>query len=96
MHNQVYWPHVAAQVKEHINKCQPWLTFKPKQPKAQLENIVATHPLEFVHLDYLCLRTWGRPGRECFSGDGTTFVQYAQAYVTQSQICPNKGQSPLG
>ena len=31
------------------------LAFKSKQPKAPLENIVATHPLELVHLDYLCL-----------------------------------------
>ena len=46
---------MAAQVKEHIEKCHLCLTFKAKQPKALLENIVATHPLELVHLDYLCL-----------------------------------------
>ena len=26
-----------------------------KQPRAPLENIVATYPLELVHLNYLCL-----------------------------------------
>ena len=51
-----------------------------KQPKALLENTVAMHPLELVHLNYLYLRTWERPGREWFSGD-----RHAQAYVTQSQ-----------
>ena len=51
----LFWPHMAAQVKEHLGKCCPCLTFKAKQPKAPLESIVATRPLELVHLDYLCL-----------------------------------------
>ena len=36
--------------------------FKAKQPRAPLENIVATHPLELVNLDYLCLEP--RKGKE--------------------------------
>ena len=46
---------MAAQVREHVEKCHPYLTFKTKHPRELLENIVATHPLELVHLDYLCL-----------------------------------------
>ena len=46
---------MAGQAKEYIEKCHPCLTFKAKQLKAPLENIVATHPLELVHLNYLCL-----------------------------------------
>ena len=60
MHDQFHWPHMLAQAKEHTDKCCPCLTFKAKQPKALLENIVATHPLELVHLDYLCLE----PGKD--------------------------------
>ena len=45
---------MAAQAKEHIDKCHPCLTFKANQPKAPLENMVK-HPLELVHLDYLSL-----------------------------------------
>ena len=55
MCDEFYWPHMAAQVKEHINKCYPCLTFNAKQPKAPVENIVAMHPLELVHLNYLYL-----------------------------------------
>ena len=51
MHGHFFWPHVAVQVKEHIGKCNPCLTLKAKQPKTPLENIMATHPLELVHLD---------------------------------------------
>ena len=50
-----FGPRMAAQAKEHIGKCCPCLAFKARQPKVPLENIVATHPLELVHLDYLCL-----------------------------------------
>ena len=47
------WPCMAAQAKEHTRKCYLCLTFKDRQPMAPLKNIVATHPLELVHLDYL-------------------------------------------
>ena len=55
MHDRFFWPHMAAQVKEHIGKCCPCLAFKARQPKAPPKNIMATHPLELVHIDYLCL-----------------------------------------
>ena len=55
MHDQFYWSYMAVQVKEHIDKCCPCLTFKAKQPKALLEKFVATHSLELIHLDYLYL-----------------------------------------
>ena len=55
MHDRFFWPHMAVQVKEHIGKCHTCLAFKARQPKAPLKNIVATHPLELVHLDFLCL-----------------------------------------
>ena len=55
MCDQFFWPHMAAQVKEHIDKCCPCLTFKGKQPKAPVKNIMSTQLLELVYLDYLCL-----------------------------------------
>ena len=55
MYETFYWPCMAAQAKEHIGKCHSCLAFKAKQPKAPLENIMVTHPLEFVHPNYLCL-----------------------------------------
>ena len=56
MCDQFFWPHMAAQVIEHIGKCHPCLTFKAIQHKTPLENIVATHPLELVNLNYLYLK----------------------------------------
>ena len=84
MHDWLFWPHMAVQVKEHIDKCCPYLTFKAKQHKAPLENIIATHPLELVHLDYLCLEP-GKGLEENVLVVTDHFTQYAQAYVTQTQ-----------
>ena len=84
MHDRFYWPHMAAQAKEYISKCHPCLAFKAKQPKAPLENIVATHPLELVQLDYLCLEP-GKGLEETVLVVTDHFTRYAQAYVTRTQ-----------
>ena len=78
------WPHMAAQVKEHIGKCHPCLAFKAKQPKAPLENIVVLHHLELVHLDYLCLEP-GKGLEENVLVVKDHFTRYAHAYVTRIQ-----------
>ena len=75
---------MAAQAKEHISKCCPCLACKDKQSKAPLENIMATHPLELVHLDYLCLEP--RKGLQENALVVTEhFTRYAQAYITRTQ-----------
>ena len=66
MCDQFFWPCMAAQVREHVDKCHPCLTFKAKQPRALLENIVATHPLELVYLNYLCLGPGKREKKKAY------------------------------
>ena len=83
MCNRFFWPRMAAQVKEHIGNCHPCLAFKARQPKAHLENIMATHPLELVHLDYLCLEP-GKGLEENVLVITDHFTRYAQAYVTRT------------
>ena len=84
MHDRFFWPHMAAQAKEHIEKCCPCLAFKARQPKAPLENIMATHPLELFHLDYLYLEP-GKGLEENVLVITDNFTRYAQAYVTRTQ-----------
>ena len=84
MCDMFYWPHMAAQAKEHISKCCSCLAFKVKQPKAPLENIMATYSLELVHLDYLCLEP-GKGLEENVLVVTEHFTWYAQAYVTRNQ-----------
>ena len=84
MHDQFFWPHKAAQVKEHIGKIHPCLAFKAKQPKASVENIVATHPLELVYLNYLCPEP-GKGLEENVLVVTDHFTRFTQAYVTMIQ-----------
>ena len=84
MCDRFFWPHMAAQAKEHVRKCHPCLAFKARQPKAPLENIMDTHPLELVHLDYLCLEP-GKGLEENVLVVTDHFTRYAQAYITKTQ-----------
>ena len=84
MPGRFYWPCMAAQAKEHIGKCCPYLVFKAKQPKAPLENIMAMQPLELVHHDYLCQEP-GKGLEENVLVVTDHFTRYIQAYVTRTQ-----------
>ena len=75
---------MAPQLKEHIGKCHPCLTFTAKQPKAPLENIMATYPFDLVHLNYLCLEP-GEGLEENVLVVTDHFTRYTQAYVTRTQ-----------
>ena len=84
MHDRFFWPHMDVQAKEHIGKCCLCLAFKARQPKASLKNIVATHPLELVHLDFLCQEP-GKGQEENVLVITDHFTRYAQAFVTRTQ-----------
>ena len=85
MHDMFYWPHMAAQVKEHIGKCHLCLAFKAEAAQnAPLENIMATHPLELFHLNYLCLEP-EKGLEENILVVTDHFTRYAQAHVTRTQ-----------
>ena len=47
-------------------------------------NIVATHPLELVHLNYLCLEPWKGPDENVLVVTDL-LTRYTQAYVTRTQ-----------
>ena len=76
---------MAVQVKEHVEKCPNCVIFKEKQQRASMESIVATHSLELVHINCLCLET-GKGKEETVLVVTDHFTWYTQAYITQSQI----------
>ena len=95
MHDWFFWPHMAVQSKEHVGKCHPCLAFKARQLKPPLKNIMATHPLELTHLDYLCLEP-GKGLEENVMVITDHFTRYAQAYVTKIQTAQMTARTPVG
>ena len=85
MCDMFFWPCMAVQAKEHIGKCCPCLAFKARHPKVPLENIMATHSLELVHLDYLCLEP-RKSLEENVLVITDHFTRYTQVYVTRTQM----------
>ena len=57
--------------------------FQGQTAKSPLKNIMATHPLELLHLDYLCLEP-GKGLEENVLIVTDHFTRYAQAYVTRT------------
>ena len=62
-------PQIAVQAKEHVEKCHQCIIFKAKQQKAPMESIVATHPLELVHIQLPVPGARERKGGEHPGGD---------------------------
>ena len=81
MHDHFFWPWMAVQVKEHVEKCNQCIIFKAKQLKAPMESIVAAHPQELVHIDCLCLEP-GKGKKENVLVVTDHFIWYTQVYVT--------------
>ena len=92
MCDHFFWPHMDVQPREHIDQCHPCLTFKAKKPRTLLENIVAIHPLQLVHPDYLCLEP-GKGKEENILVVTDHFIHYAQVYITQSKTALTKAKA---
>ena len=83
-----YWPSVIEDIELHIRSCPHCLRFKTQPEKAELNPIIATRPMELVHIDYLMIEA---PENSRSSKDINIliitdhFTRYAQAHITSSQ-----------
>ena len=55
LRDRFYWPSMQEDIEHHIKTCPRCLRFKTQPEKAELNPIVATRPLELVHIDYLTI-----------------------------------------
>ena len=86
-----YWPSILEDIEHHVKTCPRCLRFKTQPEKAELNPIIATRPLELVHIDYLTIKA---PINSKSDKDinilvvTNHFTRQAQAYVTSSQKAP--------
>ena len=78
-------------IEHHMESCPRCLRFKTQPEKAELNPIIATTPLELVHIDYLTIEP---PANSKSDKDINVliiiyhFTRYVQAHKTSSQKAP--------
>ena len=83
-----YWPSMIEDIEHHIKSCSHCLQFKTQPEKMELNPIIATRPLELVHIDYLTIEApEGSKSDKDINVLVITdhFTRYAQVHVTPSQ-----------
>ena len=91
LRDHFYWPSILEDIEKHIKSCPQCLRFKTQPEKAELNPIIATRPLELVHIDYLTIEP---PSNSRSNKDVNIliitdhFTRYAQAHITSSQKAP--------
>ena len=87
LRDRFYWPTMIEDIEYHVKSCPHCLRFKTQPEKAELNLIIATRPLELVHIDYLTVEA---PTNSKSDKDTNVpvitdhFTRYAQAHVTSS------------
>ena len=91
LRDQFYWPTMIEDIEYHIKSCHRCLRFKTQPERAELNPIIATRPLELVHIDYLTIEP---PANSKSDKDANIliitdhFTRYAQAHITSNQKAP--------
>ena len=81
---RVYWVGMTTYIKKYVDRCKRCKRFKQEEDKAPLETIVATAPLELVHLDFLNVEIDSKTYKKVLVVTDH-FTGYAQAYVTPNE-----------
>ena len=88
LQDQFYWPGMAMEITQHIRKCMRCNCFKKRAEQAPLEPILATHPMQIVHIDFLTIESRKKDRDHNVLVVTNQFTRFAQAFVTTSQTTP--------
>ena len=93
--DQFYWPNMAQDMKAHIKECDMCLRFKSRPQQTELHPIIAIHPMELVHIDFLTVES-GKADKDVNILMVTNhFTRYVQAFVTPTQTARVVAQTLL-
>ena len=88
LRDQFYWLSMLEDIELHVKTYPRCLRFETQPEKAELNPIIATRPLELVHIDYLTIEapTSSKSSKDINILVATDhFTRYTQAYITSSQ-----------
>ena len=55
LRERFFWPGMHRDATQYVNKCQNYLKRKATPHVAPLQAIIANHPMELVHMDFLSI-----------------------------------------
>ena len=83
------WPGMASQMQQAIRTCTHCLQHEGSLPKAPLHPIVATAPLDLLHVDFTSIETILEPNQSPRVANVLVFqdhfMKHVLAYVTSNQ-----------
>ena len=84
-----WWPGMAKQMRQVIKACRHCLQYEGSTPKAPLCPIVATAPLDLLHVDFTSIETMMELDKSPRVANGLVFhdhfTKHVLAYVTPDQ-----------
>ena len=57
LQDRFYWPGMAKEMTQHVRKCMRCNCFKKRAEQAPLEPLLATHPMQIIHIDFLTIES---------------------------------------
>ena len=89
LQERFWWPGMAKQMRQVIKTCRRCLQYEGSNPKAPLCPIVATAPLDLLHVDFTSIETTIKLDRSPWVANVLVFhdhfTKYVLAYVTPDQ-----------
>ena len=85
LQDRFYCPGMAKQMTQHVRKCMRCNCFKKKAEQAPLDPILATHPRQIVHIDFLIVDSGKEDKGHNVLVVTDQFTRFTQAFVMTSQ-----------
>ena len=89
LQEHIWWPGMASQMQQAIRNCTQCLQHKGSLPKAPLHPIVATAPMDLLHVDFTSIETTLEPNQSPRVTNVLVFqdhfTKHMLAYVTPDQ-----------
>ena len=84
LQERFYWPKLSDDIRTIIRTCERCLRFKQKPQQDEMYPIMASYPLELIHLDFLTIGGKDDVLKHILVVTDH-FTRYAQCYVTSNQ-----------
>ena len=85
LQERFYWPKMSEDIRTLIRTCERCMHFKTTPQREEMYPIMATYPLELIHLDFLSIGCKDDIMKSVLVVTDH-FTRYAQCYVTSDQL----------